>query len=374
MENKFHPKRIVFVVIFMLITCFVFWGSERYEKLLFSVERSKADGVITGQIGKITGEEEFFVSENDSVTQQVIGTTKNWIYANRHGMTFGIIFGGLFLTLLSLLKPRFNNLISKGGRVGSLSGMLMGMPLGVCTNCATPIGVGLKKGGASLSSTLSLITSSPTLNPLLIISSFVLFSVPVALGKILGVLVLIFVAYPFIEKVYLQKRFKDKKVHFKDSENEDVLVPSAPAQENLFSSLFNSIYLSIKNILFVFIITAPLMILAALLAASLITYFDLESLAIFGSQINPILYILLAGLIGTFLPLPIYTDIIFVYFLSLLGVPEYILLTLFITMPSTSIFVSLVLSKIFSFKVALLKFISVYIVGILFGMILFLCT
>jgi len=45
----------------------------------------------------------------------------------------------------------------------SVIGVLMGAPLGLCVNCATPAAQALHRGGARLETTLSALVSSPSL-------------------------------------------------------------------------------------------------------------------------------------------------------------------------------------------------------------------
>ena len=71
-------------------------------------------------------------------------STVNWIKTNERGMTFGVLFGAAFLTLLGYLR----RVSFRNGFANSFLGMAMGAPLGVCVNCAAPIAKGMYSGGA----------------------------------------------------------------------------------------------------------------------------------------------------------------------------------------------------------------------------------
>ncbi len=104
-SQQLYWKRVITVVFFMLGVLLYFWFASRYPALLFkagiamdgSVLQNSLTGLSLSQRWEITGQETLWI--------QVIKNTGNWMMANIKGMTFGIVFGGLFMSLLQLLLP-----------------------------------------------------------------------------------------------------------------------------------------------------------------------------------------------------------------------------------------------------------------------------
>src|SRR5258708_19281760 len=97
-------------------------------------------------------------------------------------MYFALPFGAAMMTLLAgMAAPkRFS---SAAGNV--LCGAVAGAPMGVCTNCATPVAQSLLVGGASTRLTVSAMISSPSFNPVVLAMPFVLFPLPLAAMRVL---------------------------------------------------------------------------------------------------------------------------------------------------------------------------------------------
>src|SRR5258708_18675110 len=56
--------------------------------------------------------------------------------------------------------------------------------MGVCTNCATPVGQSLLVGGGSTRLTVAAMISSPSFNPVVVAMAFVLFPLPLAAMRV----------------------------------------------------------------------------------------------------------------------------------------------------------------------------------------------
>ena len=125
-------------------------------------------------------EAKFPVSKDAGVIERVFWSTLNWVNTNKKGMTFGVLFASAMLTALAYLRQRsFRN-----GFANSFMGMLIGAPLGVCVNCAAPIGRGLYAAGLRAETTLSAMIASPTLNVIVLTMLFSLFPPYMAAMKI----------------------------------------------------------------------------------------------------------------------------------------------------------------------------------------------
>jgi len=113
--------------------------------------------------------------------QRILRTSINWLWNNRLGMLFAIPFGAAMMTLMAEgVRPK--RFASSAGNV--LCGAVLGAPLGVCTDCATPIGQSLLISGASSRLTVAAMISSPSFNPVVVAMAFLLFPTPLALLRI----------------------------------------------------------------------------------------------------------------------------------------------------------------------------------------------
>ncbi|MEJ2742672.1 MAG: FG-GAP-like repeat-containing protein [Gammaproteobacteria bacterium] len=170
-------RQIPIIFILMLGLLLSFWFGSRYPDL-----NAKA---LMAQSGAGAVHDLFAawpvieINPHDPLWQRILYSTINWLDANKKGMTFGVLFGGLVFALLPLLtlKPG-------GGRLkNTLLGVLMGTPLGVCVNCAAPVFQGVLQT-RRLEMATSMMMSSPTLNIVVVTMVFSLFPLHLALLKI----------------------------------------------------------------------------------------------------------------------------------------------------------------------------------------------
>ena len=110
----------------------IFWTQQRYPALLKKLHSGAAVKVA----GAISFDARLKVTPDMPAPTRVFRTSVNWLYTNRFGMYFALPFGAALMTLLaSTAAPkRFS---STAGNI--LCGAVAGAPLGVCTNCATPV-------------------------------------------------------------------------------------------------------------------------------------------------------------------------------------------------------------------------------------------
>jgi hypothetical protein len=164
----------------------LFWGESRYPSL-----NNKA--LMSGSIqleDPMSFEALFPVYDSMPLWQKIVYTTINWVKTNQNGMTFGVLFGGAFLTLLRYLPRRsFSGWFSN-----SVLGMAIDAPLGVCVNCAAPIAKGIYSAGARAETTLSAMIASPTLNVVVLTMVFSIMPFYIAVTKLaLSIVVILFV-------------------------------------------------------------------------------------------------------------------------------------------------------------------------------------
>ena len=119
--------RIVIIGAVIATICAIFWLGSRYPSL-----QSKAGADPDEALSTPLGFEGHFPEPRaDQKFKRVLWVAAEWGVTNKQGMTFGILLAAALLTIVPLLpQPR-------GGKfAGSVQGMLLGAPLGVCVNCA----------------------------------------------------------------------------------------------------------------------------------------------------------------------------------------------------------------------------------------------
>jgi len=187
-----HDRRVILIACLLVALAAEFWGGSRYpalnEKLLMGTE-TPLSGLAFSPLLKI--------APGDTAVMRVVRETINWTYTNRQGMTFGILFGALVMTLLPLVnRTRVRNRFTN-----SAMGLLAGAPLGVCVNCAVPIGKGIHAAGGSVETMLAAMVSSPTLNVVVLTMVFSLFPPYMAIIKIAFTLGFILIGVPLLTRL-----------------------------------------------------------------------------------------------------------------------------------------------------------------------------
>src|SRR5262245_40321879 len=96
-----RDKRFILGMLITEAGVAVFWGaslcSARHEKLLVA-SASHFSGLAFSALVDI--------SPDEKTLPRIFYTFINWSYTNRQGMTFGILFGALVMTLLALIERR----------------------------------------------------------------------------------------------------------------------------------------------------------------------------------------------------------------------------------------------------------------------------
>src|SRR5205807_1863528 len=108
---------------------------------------------------------------------------------------FGILLAAGLLTIVPLLpRPR-------GGKfAGSVQGMLLGAPLGVCVNCAAPIGQAMLKGGSRVEVALAAMFASPSFNVIVLGMLLTLFPWYLAALTVATSLVMVLIVVPQLSR------------------------------------------------------------------------------------------------------------------------------------------------------------------------------
>src|SRR5438128_6561227 len=129
----------------------LFWFASRYPQLL-----GKAQHVGQALPSMAFSSELVRVAADAPVWQRILASAVNWLDSMKIGMTFGVLFGALLHTVLRYYPLK----IGKNLSLNSLKGALVGVPGGVCANCAVPVTCGVTRGTRRVEVALGFLFSS----------------------------------------------------------------------------------------------------------------------------------------------------------------------------------------------------------------------
>ena len=109
----------------------------------------------------------------------ILAATVNWLDSMKIGMSFGVLFGALLHTVLRYYPLK----IGKSLYLNSLKGALVGVPMGVCANCAVPAACGVTRGHGRVEVALGFLFSSPNFNPVVVMMTFMALPLAMSLTK-----------------------------------------------------------------------------------------------------------------------------------------------------------------------------------------------
>ena len=363
-------KRVLFAALQLIVIAVYFWTSSRYPAL---DEKAALGG--ENDISALAFDQIVNVSTSDTIWSQIIGNALNWAYTNKQGMIFGVLFATAIMTLLKLLNHRQ----LKGRFSNTLLGVSIGAPLGVCVNCAVPIAMGANRSGARTETTLAILMSSPSLNMVVLGMIFSIFPFWLAGLKIGLTLAFIMFAIPLAVSLWGSKATPEAGELNRIIEN----VKSIPGKDEQLGFDYSARNLgwmdafiwvvkeTIKNFWYIFKLTVPLMILAGLLGAVVITIIPWELLAnlLPSHGAEWFLALVLVSILGTFLPVPIAFDVVICAVLLTVGVPAAYVAALFITLGLYSIYPALQIWYTISKKLAVGLFFMVASLGLITGLL-----
>ena len=344
-------RRIAIILIFILGVAVTFWLVSRYPALGNKAAMSGMDAFDD----PMTHEAHFVVDKKAPLYEKVFYTSLNWYETNWRGMVFGLLLAGSFLTLLSYLPQK-----TSGNRfIGSIQGMFVGTPLGVCVNCVAPIAKGMYEAGSRMETALAVMFSSPTLNIIVLTMLFTIFPFYMAVMKVAATFVLVLVIVPFISE-------KDRK----PVKPETSAIPTPeicelePGSESWLESIVSTAKDYWKSFRYICIRTVPLMLLAGFLGALLSHVWSFEKLI--GVPVN-FINLSLISFMGTFMPLPIVFDIMLAQALMMSGMASGFVMTMLFTLGTFSIYSASIITQTFSLRLAIKLYAIVFFMGIGLG-------
>lgn len=368
--------RLYFAIAALIGLAAIFWLSSRYpalnEKALMG-----GDMPLSGLSFDIV----IRILPNSGILWEIVANTANWISTNKKGMAFGVLFGASLLTLLSLVKKRS----FEGSFANAALGTAIGAPLGVCVNCAAPIALGLHAGRMRLETTLAAMLASPTLNIIIVTMSFALLPFYLAAIKTALALVMVLVAIPLLCKYVLVAETVSSgntAANMADASQAKgvtawmlrVLSPkdADPAIHGPMKSLVWFLRNYARNFFFIFIITVPMMFLAALLGALVATITKPNELITLLPQAGiflPLLALLAIAVVASFVPAPIALDVILVAILVGIGLKAEYAVAMIIGLGSFSIYAFIILWRAISLRTAVSLWVLVIAFAIFGGIL-----
>jgi uncharacterized membrane protein YraQ (UPF0718 family) len=323
----------------------IFWSQQRYPALLKKLHAGTGVKVA----GAISFDALLKVTPEMPAPERVMRTSVNWLYTNRFGMYFGLPFGAAMMTLLAgMATPkRFS---SAAGNV--LCGAVAGAPMGVCTNCATPVAQSLLVGGASTRLTVAAMISSPSFNPVVVAMAFVLFPLPLAMMRVVVPAMLLAALPLLVRENGLSVR----------------TIEISPGSDALFPRLVAFCRTYLRNLLRLTLLTLPWMLLAALVGA-----LAAEMIPAYGTHLPvSVIGVICVAILGTLLPVPMALDVALAYVLYHAGVPVPYVAVLLCTLGPVSVYSLSALGKQLDWRTSLRLGGAVALLGCVAGLVVML--
>ena len=330
----------------------------RYPQLL-----QKAAHVDKNVATMAYGKEAFPVSPTAPIWERILFGAVNWLDGMKIGMTFGVVFGALLHTTLRYFPLK----IGKNLYLNSLKGALIGVPMGVCANCAVPAACGITRGKGRIEVALGFLFSSPNFNPVVVAMTFSALPLAMALTKYAILLFTILWLVPFTIG-YLERR-QGKEIQSPDhltGGDEVCGLKLGPDCSEKFSSVLKEVMADFgKHLWRLFKPTIATMVLASVAASVLIVLVPWKELL---ANTNPLTMLLMSGL-ATLMPVPIALDVIFAHQLQRQGVDGGYVMMFLMTLGVYSILPSIYLWREVSKPLAVTLFGFFVLVGWVLGLV-----
>ena len=349
--------RPVVLVISALVLLSLFWFASRYPQLL-----GKAQHVGQATPSMAFSSELVHIAEDAPIWLRILASAVNWLDSMRIGMTFGVLFGALLHTVLRYYPLK----IGKNLYLNSLKGALVGVPMGVCANCAVPTACGVTRGHGRVEVALGFLFSSPNFNPVVVMMTFMALPWTMSVTKYAILFLVILVVVPGI--ISLLERNKPLKPFAIGEEGASCAIPLPPGGEctEPFWSVLKELGREFgKNVWMLVKPTITIMLLASLASAVLLTLVPWQELL---AEPTPA-RLGLVSLISVFMPVPIALDVMFAAQLQQQGVPAGYVMAFAMTLGTYSIIPSIYLWREVSKRLAVFLFLFFLAVGWLLGLL-----
>ncbi|MBV8436100.1 MAG: hypothetical protein JOY95_01130, partial [Silvibacterium sp.] len=229
-------------------------------------------------------------------------------------------------------------------------GAMVGAPLGVCANCATPVGQSLLAGGTSTRLAVAAMISSPSFNPVVIAMAFVLFPARMAVMRLV-VPALLLLALPLI-------------VREREVEPMGLRLPEEPVSPIARAWILARSFF--RNLVRLTLMTLPWMLLAALIGG-----LAAEAIPAYGTRLPvSVLGVVGVAVLGTVLPVPMAFDVGLAWVLYRSGVPPPYVAALLCTLGPVSAYSLLALGRQLGSSVPLKLAAATAVLGTVAGLLM----
>lgn len=362
MRALLRDRRFLLTLLAIVLVAGFFWAGSRVPAL---TEKASMGGEVN--INALGFERVMTASPNDPLWKRIGIEAINWGQTNRKGMAFGVLFGGLMMTLFSLLGTRRYRSVYANAAVGTL----IGAPLGVCVNCAAPIAAGMSSAGARIETSLATMMSSPTLNAIVLSMLFSLFPLHLALLKVVLTLGTVLLLVPLLTRHVFTRESSRQEEAVQAACELPLGVLHDDAGESWSTAWRWLARVGARNLWYVFIRTVPLMLVAGLLGAIMITVLPWDTLArpfSTGSVVVILSTMALLALVGTFLPVPMSFDVIVCAVLLAAGMPVKYVAVLLFTLGIFSVYSFFIVWRTISPRAAGVLYANIALLGIVAGL------
>jgi uncharacterized membrane protein YraQ (UPF0718 family) len=307
------------------------------------------------------GSEVIHVAQDAPGWQRILYGAVNWLDSMKIGMTFGVMFGALLHTHLRYYPIKIGNNLY----LNSLKGALVGIPMGVCANCAVPTACGVTRGHGRVEVALGFLFSSPNFNPVVMFMTFT--ALPLAMGLVKYAVLLTTILFVVPLLISWLERTEPLKPFAIGTEGESCVITPQSGNEctDTFGHVFHELTLDFgKNIWMLAKPTFTIMLLASLASSAILTLVPFNDLL---AQVTP-LHLAIVAFIAVLMPVPIALDVMFAAMLFRHGVAANYVMLFAMTLGTYSIIPSIYLWREVSKKLAVSLFVYFMLVGWLTGM------
>ena len=347
--------RPIILIVAAVALISMFWFTSRYPQLL-----SKASHLGQSVPSMAYSSEALLAAPASSVAMRIGVAAVNWINSMKIGMTFGVLLGALLHTALRYYPLKIGTNIY----LNSVKGALVGVPMGVCANCAVPAACGVTRGNGRIEVALGFLFSSPNFNPVVVVMTFAALPLEMSVVKYAVLFVLITVIVPSLIRWLERRQPLRTFISGAPIAPETGRTDSEPCAEE-FAPVLREIAREFgRNVWMLVRPTAIMMLVASLMAATLLTLVPWQELLVEATPLK----LLLVSVIAVFMPIPIALDVMFAAQLAQQGVDSGYVMLFAMTLGSFSIIPAIYLWRDVSRQLAVLLFALFVLLGWVLGL------
>jgi uncharacterized membrane protein YraQ (UPF0718 family) len=350
-----HYRPLVLAVTAVVLVS-VFWFASRYPQLL-----GKLDHVGQALPSMAFSSELVHVAAEAPLWQRILASAVNWLDSMKIGMSFGVLLGTLLHTVLRYYPLK----IGKNLYLNSLKGALVGVPMGVCANCAVPTACGVTRGHGRGEVALGFLFSSPNFNPVVVMMTFAALPWTMSVTKYAVLLFVILVVVPGVIS-WLERKAPLEPTTLGEEGAACALSLGPIDCSEPFWLVFKELAIEYaRNVWMLVKPTLTIMLLASLVSAAMLTLIPWQSLLAEPTPFG----LGLVSVASVFMPVPIALDVMFAAQLQQQGVPAGYVMVFAMTLGTYSIIPSIYLWREVSKRLAVFLFVFFVALGWILGLL-----